>query len=43
MASSSIWTRRKPLVTLFFYEVDATSVVYDTGYELDILPSSEDL
>ena len=28
---------------VFFDETDPTSVVYDTGYEFDILPSSEDL
>ncbi|GAA0528710.1 ParA family protein [Halorubrum aquaticum] len=28
---------------VFFDDVDPTSVVYDTGYEFDILPSSEDL
>ena len=28
---------------VFFDDADPTSVVYDTGYEFDILPSSEDL
>ena len=28
---------------VFFDDVDPTSVVYDTGYKFDILPSSEDL
>ena len=28
---------------VFFDDADPTSVVYNTGYEFDILPSSEDL
>ena len=28
---------------VFFHDVEPTSIVYDTGFEFDILPSSEDL